>query len=106
MASVSSRSALLSAGRERLGGKAWRALVYLRHVEHMRVLDRRHLVAVKLIGGQNPDALLALHHDAASGQPAVETVDLGGVWAGVEDAALVGLGVDTSPERHRRMISL
>ena len=64
------------------------ALVGLCHVEHIDGFDARDLAVVNLVGGDDADALLALHHDAASGQPAVECANLGGVRAGGQDALL------------------
>jgi len=48
---------------------------------------------VEGVRGNQSIPLPALHHDAASGQPAVERADLGGVRARAQDAILIAGGV-------------
>ncbi len=54
------------------------ALLRLRHVKDVQVLDCHHLAVVNQVGGHNPDALLTFADDAASGQPAVKRADRSG----------------------------
>lgn len=77
-----------------LCGDAGRKRLRLRDVKHVNRRDAAdRATAVDGVGDDQPEALLPLQDHAASGQPAVNRADRGGVRAGIEDAVLIGLGV-------------